>query len=490
MKAFRLDIASVILACLALSVLSGCTANADSGKVPITTSSETAKENYIKGRDLQEKLRATEARPYFEKAVAEDEDFAMAHLNLAFTAPSAKDFFASLEKAASLADKVSDGERLFILASQAIVNGDPAMQGEYCKQLVEKFPKDERAQNNLGTHYFGQQDWQKAINAYEVAVQINPDFSQPYNQLGYSYRFLGNYDEAEKVFKKYIEIIPNDPNPYDSYAELLMKTGRYKESIENYKKALEVNPKFVASHVGIATNYCYLRDGKSARKQLKERYELSENDGQRRGSLLAEAVTYVFEGEYEMALAAQKKAYKIAEKNNDKAAMSGNLGNMGNVLVESGQPAKAMAKFEESLQLILGSDLSQQQKDLAQQFHYFNTFQVAMAENKLTKAKKNTQKFKMQAEEKNNNFQKRLSHQMLGVIAMAEKNYDSAIAELKQANSQDPYNLYRLSLAYEGKGDSEMAKEYYMKAVDFNALNNLQQAFVFAKIDKEMTMKH
>jgi uncharacterized protein (DUF39 family) len=43
---------------------------------------------------------------------------------------------------------------------------------------------------------------------------------------------------------------------------------------------------------------------------------------------------------------------------------------------------------------------------------------------------------------------------LAGVIALAEKNYDSAIAELEQANLQNPRNLYRLYEACQGKGDS------------------------------------
>ncbi|HEY7922071.1 MAG TPA: hypothetical protein VII62_02740, partial [Vicinamibacteria bacterium] len=37
----------------------------EAGQIPITTSSAEAKQLYLKGRDLQEKLRATDARPLF-----------------------------------------------------------------------------------------------------------------------------------------------------------------------------------------------------------------------------------------------------------------------------------------------------------------------------------------------------------------------------------------------------------------------------------------
>ena len=88
----------------------------------------------------------------------------------------------------------------------------------------------------LANTYFGRQEYQKSIDHFVKATQINPSFSQPYNQMGYAYRFLEKYGEAETAFKKYVELIPTDPNPYDSYAELLMKMGRFDESIAHVQQ--------------------------------------------------------------------------------------------------------------------------------------------------------------------------------------------------------------------------------------------------------------
>jgi hypothetical protein len=45
-------------------------------KIPITTSSEDARKLYLQGRDLSDKLRATDARQFYLQAVAKDKDFA------------------------------------------------------------------------------------------------------------------------------------------------------------------------------------------------------------------------------------------------------------------------------------------------------------------------------------------------------------------------------------------------------------------------------
>ncbi|HSP86779.1 MAG TPA: tetratricopeptide repeat protein, partial [Ignavibacteriaceae bacterium] len=235
----------------------GCSQKTDESKIPITTSSEEARADFIKGRDLFEKLRQQESLQHFESAIAKDKDFALAYFYHATANPTTKGFFEDLEKMTALTDKVSEGERLLILSLKAQSDGNQAKQEEHLKKLVEAYPNDERAHTQLGTYYFGQQEYQMAVDHLKKSTEIAPDFSASYNMMGYSYRNLNNYTEAEKAFKKYIELIPDDPNPYDSYAELLLKEGRYDESIVQYKKALDINPNFIASHLGIATNLTY-----------------------------------------------------------------------------------------------------------------------------------------------------------------------------------------------------------------------------------------
>ena len=184
---------------LALLVIAGAAAGPfaqtapASGKVAITTSSEDARALYLKGRDLAEKLRATDARRFYEQAAAKDPDFAMAYVGLANTSGTNREFVEAVTKAASLVSKVSDGERHIILGLESGLKNDPAAVLKQYTELVAQFPNDERAQMLLANTYFGRQEYQKSIDHFLKATQINPSFSQPYNQMGYAYRFLEKY---------------------------------------------------------------------------------------------------------------------------------------------------------------------------------------------------------------------------------------------------------------------------------------------------------
>ena len=456
-------------------------APAGDGKIPITTASADAKAEFLQGRDLAEKLQVTDSIAHFQKAAALDPGFAWAELSLATSAPTGKEFFEHLDKAVALADKASNGERLLILATKAGANNDAVKQREQLEALVAAYPNDERARFNLGGYYFGQQDWPKAIEQYRKATEIAPGYSTAYNILGYAYRQAADYANAEKAFQKYIELIPKDPNPYDSYAELLLKMGRYDDSIAQYRKALEIDPNFVNAHQGIAMDLLYSGKTADAEKELAEFSKKARTDAERRTALFARAIVHVDGGQSAKALADLDEQLAIEKKTNDVPGMAGNHGTKGIILAESGKPEAAKKEFDTALQLIEESNLSQEVKDNAKLVYHFNLCRAALARKDLAGAKKEADAYRTGAATAKNPFVVKNAHELDGTIALAEKDWDRAIAELSQANQQNPQDLYRLSQAWAGKGDAAKAAEYCKQAADFNSLPQLNYALVRTK---------
>lgn len=466
------------------SATQSAAASTDGGKIPITTKSEEAKKEFLAGRDLAEKLRAQESVAHFDKALALDPDFASAELARANNSPTAKDFFEHLNKAVALASRASEGERLLILANEAGANGEVVKQKDYLDQLIAAHPNDERALFNLGGYYFGQQEYEQAIARYKKATEIAPDYSPAYNILGYAYRQQGNYQEAEQAFRKYIELIPNDPNPYDSYAELLLKMGRFDDSIVQYKKALSMDSHFVPSHFGIAADLMYQGKHDDASAELQKMATQARNDGELRTAYFGLAVVAVDSGKLDRAVQAMDKEFAVAEKKNDVAAMAQDLQAKGNIIAEMQRYDVAQQQFDRSLQMVDGSSLSQAIKDNAKLQHHFNLTVLALGKKDYAGAKNHAREYRTGADASRNPGQIKLAHELTGRIALAEKDYDTAITELEQANDQDPRNLYRLSQAYQAKGDGSKARDYCKKAAEFNSLPQLNYAFIRARAQK------
>ena len=485
--------AAVWMAALALTTASGLgcnkaanvAASSDGGKVPITTTSEEARKEFLTGRDLSERLLGQESLQHFDKAIALDPEFASAELARANNSPTTKEFFEYQKKAVSLASKASNGEKLLILASEAGANGVTEIQKEYLEQLATAYPNDERAQFALGNYYFGQQEFDQALTHYKKSAELAPNYSQVYNLLGYCYRQKGDFANSEASFKKYVELIPNDPNPYDSYAELLLKMGRYDDSIAQYQKALSIDPHFNPSRFGISADYTYSGKPQEAAAELQTMADQARNDGERRTAYFGMAVLASDGGKYEQALAAMDKEFAVAEKNGDAASMSADLQAKGNILMQMQKYDAAAKEFDHSLQITEDSNLSQEIKNNATLLHHFTAAAVAIGKKDLAAAKMHADEFRKGAEATKNDAKIKQAHELTGRIALAEKDYAKATAELEQANLQNPQNLYRLSQAYRAQGNADKAQEYLKKTADFNSLPALPYAFVRVKAQKE-----
>ncbi|HXX31316.1 MAG TPA: tetratricopeptide repeat protein [Myxococcaceae bacterium] len=450
---------------------------AGAAKVPITTSSEEARQLYVQGRDFVEKLRMADGYPLFEKAVAKDPGFALGYFGLASAAPTNQTFFNALRQAVALAGKVSEGERLMILGLDAGVNGNPEGQRTMYTLLVEKFPGDERALTLLGNFYFAQQKYPAAIEHLAHAVKIAPQYTAAYNQLGYAYRFEGKYAEAEKTFQKYIEVLPGDPNPHDSYAELLMKLGRFEESIASYRKALEVDPTFTASLVGIANDQMFLGQGDEARKTLRQLTAISRNDGEARQALFWTAQSYVLEGRYPEAVKAVQEERAIAERSGDFGAQSQDTILIGNIWLKAGKTDTAASSFAEAVTLMGKASVPPEVKEANRRNSLFNGARVTLARGDLKGARAQAAEFARQVEVKRIPFEIWQVHELNGMIAIAGKDYELALTELGKSTDQNPRVLYLTAVALQGKGDRERARAAAKAAADFNALNGLY-AFV------------
>jgi tetratricopeptide (TPR) repeat protein len=440
-------------------------------KIPITTSSAEARQLYVKGRDLAEKLRATDARRFYEQAVEKDKNFALAYVGLANTSGTTKEFIDAVTRATSLASGVSEGERHIIGGLESGLKADPAGTLKHYTELVRLFPKDERALTLLGNTYFGRQEYETAIKHYEKATSINPSFSQPYNQLGYAYRFIERFDEAEKAFKKYTQLIPGDPNPYDSYAELLLKTGRFDESIKMYEKALAIDPNFIASHIGIGNNYLAMGQPDKARTAFAKIATVARTTGEKRTARFWAAASYVHEGATDKAIEELQAGYALAEANGDAGTMSGDLTQMGDILREAGRPADALAKYEEAVTVVNKSKLPEEVKEATRRTHVFEEGRVAASRGDIATARAKLAEYTKQVAPKNRPFEVLQQHELTGMIALAEKEYAPAVQELKLANQQDPRILYLTAVALQGAGDAQAAATFAAKAAKFNGLN-------------------
>ena len=469
---------------LVFCTLIGCGAaptvdcSVDRTKIPITTSCEEARDAFLKGRWLSENLRVTDAHEYFLKAIEADPDFAVAHLGVANTAPTNQEFFDAFQRAVDTSENASEGERFLIAAREANLAGNPEVELGKLEALVTLFPEDERAHNAIGNFlFFNQQDYERAISSYREAIDINPKYASPYNLLGYALRQVGDYAGAEKAFQRYTERIPDQPNPYDSYAELLMKMGRYDESIASYEKALTIDPQFVASYVGIGTNQMFMGQFDDARSTFSKIEENARNNGERRQARIWTAACFLHQDDFESAFDEAQKLYEIAAETGDRSAMAGDLNLMGDILLRAGQADEAAEKYQTQIEMMQSSDATEEVVEATRRNQKYDLARVALWQADLDVANDFADEYRDEVATRNIRFEVQRTHELDGMIGLAEGRMDAAIIHFEQANQQDPQIWLLKARTYAAMGDAKSARFACEQVIDFNQLS-LNLAYV------------
>jgi serine/threonine protein kinase/Tfp pilus assembly protein PilF len=214
----------------------------------VTTDSIEAYNLYLKGVEEYYKIYLDVAQESLEKAVAIDPTFASAYRILALVHhqsdnPKARE--EALKKAKAFSEKATEKERLFIEATYAaLVDFDVSQSLNFFNSIVEKYPKEKRAYFWIGVNYYLRGITDKAIEAFEKSLELDPDYGETMNMIAYAYAQREDYDEAIAYFEKYTSLYPDDANPLDSMAELYFQIGRLDDAIAKYKETLEIKSDF------------------------------------------------------------------------------------------------------------------------------------------------------------------------------------------------------------------------------------------------------
>jgi len=433
----------------------GCT-GVHEDDIPITTTSEQAREYFRLGRDLNEKLRTFEAGHYFKKAIALDSNFALAYLYLASDEPTRDIRLQLLDKAASLGENASESERVMILGWRARYTDNWRESQKYYLRLIALHPNSKRALHLLSNHYLFVHEYEQAITQYEKAIAIDPNYAPPYNGLGYAYFYLGRYGKAE----------------------LMLRMGRFAEALGYYQTALRKNPNLITAYLGMASAYNYLGQYDEARLQLATLYDRARTAEYQRRAYIAQAVSYADEGDMNSALACLQKSYTLAAEAKDVLAMAGDLDWMGHILLAAGDSKAALGKYEQAAELVDQSSLARIFKEAAVQTFQYNATRVAISRGQLQTAKEYAEKYHASAAQADDPLRTIQYHDLAALIALAEQNYHTALAELRQADVLDPYNLQRQAQAYRGIGNQRKAAELEQEAAVFYSNNNLNHALI------------
>ena len=262
-------------------------------------------------------------------AVERDPEFALAYTYLGEALSNSgrtEEARAALREAARHGEGISRADSLFITAREAMAVGDI----------------------------------DRAIEAFELLVQLLPNNLGAVFELASAYELKGDWDGAIRNLERIIELDPKFVSALFALGRVHIKKGTGQEALDYLYRALSLNTLLgndegratVLNAIGLA-NY-YLDRYDEALKYYGDSLEIKRRIGDRRGesaTLSNIAVVYQVRGEYEKCVETYELALAISRELGDDRGTAENLINLGTVYEERGSLDEALDSYKSALKV-------------------------------------------------------------------------------------------------------------------------------------------
>jgi len=258
-----------------------------------------------------------EIKIYFENALRLDSTFAYAYAALGticdnnMECEEAKKYYT---RAIKYINNLTDRERYRILAEYyRIVENNPEKAIKSYRTLLDMYPDDVGAYNNIGYIYYRTGMYKEALNAFRQTLRVEPKFILSLNNIAAVALHMRNFDLAVETGRKIVELDRGYPMGYLSMGRGYNGMGMYGRAVEVLTKADSLSPDnhWVLLHLGRA--YRGLGMYEEALKTLKRSVKMNPKNYY---SLADIAKTYALMGNREKALSVFERLESIGNFGN------------------------------------------------------------------------------------------------------------------------------------------------------------------------------
>lgn len=126
--------------------------------------------------------------------------------------------------------------------AEMLVDADPKEAETLLGKGLAYDPDNVQIHFSLGKLYIKQQNYPEAIQFFQRAALLAPQWPDPFFNLGFAYSHIKEYDKAEVMFRRVVALRPSYlDKAWLNLAIIMEKQGRRAQSIEDLQAALKVN---------------------------------------------------------------------------------------------------------------------------------------------------------------------------------------------------------------------------------------------------------
>ena len=119
-------------------------------------------------------------------------------------------------------------------------SGQMTKTEQACRELLKTYPQALIVTNVLGVALCSQGKLQEAVQVYDRAIQLNPDYAEAHSNLGVALQELGKLEDAEASYRKAIALKPDYADAHSNLGVTLQELGKLEGALVQYKKSFEL----------------------------------------------------------------------------------------------------------------------------------------------------------------------------------------------------------------------------------------------------------
>jgi tetratricopeptide (TPR) repeat protein len=287
------------------------------------------------------------------------------------------------------------------------------IKGSEERETVTLTPAEKAAQ--MAAEFYRVREIEKAIENYQNAIKLDPEYVQAYEGLGRIYLVeTQEFDKALAMYEKARDLAPDDPYTRTSLAYAQSVMGNYQEAVNEYIAAVGLDPTDADAFLNLGYSYEKMGMDLGALNAYRRAYELTPDDA-RAGQQLASL--YYRAGLFDQAIAAYERVRSFGRPT------SYTLKTLGYLYMKVGRLPDAETVFL--------TVLSNEPEDFGSRA---NLASVYRADGNFAKA---AEQYEILADQQSNNID------VLGALADTYNDlgrYDSAIATAQRVLAISPGN--------------------------------------------------
>jgi tetratricopeptide (TPR) repeat protein len=246
--------------------------------------------------------------------------------------------------------------------------------------------------------------------------------------------------------------------------------GKQDEAIALYRGVLARDPESFGAHYGMARALDLKGNYAEAREHFSKAIELAPDDGLRDQALRMMGVSWTFVGDAKQATPFFKRVFDRRMRAGDLAGAAEQANEIGRVLLELEDLKGAREWYRTGFETAARQpNQSGREQDLTELRWAHAQARIAIRGGDRAEARRQVAAVKSLVEKGTNPDQRLQYPYLTGYVAFYSREYRRAIADLLQADQQDPFILLLLAQAHEQAGDVTRAREYYGKVLASNS---------------------